>query len=587
MTLPRPSDALDHLSDVARHVREGHLRPTLGPLPTQDLWRSPVAARIATLAAENGLFAFHFEDRAHLDLPLDWVHGADATLAEAPTWQRGVLPESKYQSFRHDLMVASFHPGHRGKWTTHELAHLLVGYAWAPDATPWFHATAGRLAELLPVAVWYMFDEAYAARCPDHGSQGRLGRVGCDACEAAAFADPNAAPPREGVAEGLAFMERELAAIARSRRLGRPISNDHGGIDLCGDGVDYARAHSPRLLHPGFRAAAERLLIPVPGASTSIEALEARVVDVCHALLLGAPLSPWSPTPTLGRLRWTLQDVGMRIAQIQADTDGDLITALDACIDRLAVAVADTHRPETDPQAPARALTEARSTWEALCEDWDLPSAATVFGLGYTAPGATASGETLAASDIDALPLTRLAMGDRAAAHIADAHRATSWQRTPAPRRIAAALSETLPSTLRALARWEAALAALPETAPDSLDGAPQRGPWICRPGVLCIDAPCDVLRLAERVEAGAVDGVWHEGAFVWHAHDGHPVDETPQSLVLARDRAGDVLLLDVDPATTAALRAAPVLDLDPEEETLFLDLGLLIPMAMNERSDV
>lgn len=583
MTLPKTADAHAHLAEVARRVHDGRFRPTLGPLPTRDLWRSPVAATIAALSAQSGLFAFHYEDRAHLDLPLDWVKGADPTLAEAPTWQRGVLPEGKYQSFRHDLMVASFHPGHRSKWTTHELCHLLVGYAWTPTATPWFHATAGRLAELLPVAVWYMFDEVFAVRCPDHAGQGRLGRVACDACEGVAATDPSAALPREGIAEGLAFVDRELAAIARSRRLGRPVSSDHGGIDLCGDGVDYARAHGPRLDHPGFRAAAERLLLTVPGASPSLDALEARVIDVCHALLLGTPLTPWAPTRALGEARWALQDLGMRIAQIQADTDGELVEVLDACIDRLAQAVLETGRPDADPNVPARALVDARETWASLSEEWDLPSADGVFGLGYDMPGATTPGTTLGAADLDALPLTRLVLGEQATAQFAAAHRSRPWRREPAPARLAAGLSSELPESVRALAVWEAALAALPETAPDFLDARGQPGPYVCRPGVLCIDAPCDVLRLAERVEAGALDGTWAHGAFDWVAHDGASLDEAPQSLLLARDRAGDVLLLDVDAATTAAMRETPVVDLDPEEEALFLDLGLLLPIAMTE----
>jgi hypothetical protein len=583
MTLARAADAVEYLASVARQVEAGDLRPTLDHLPTFDLWRSPVAARVTTLANDNGLFAFHYEDRAHLDLPLDWVLRGDPNLAQAPQWQNGVLPEGKYQSFRHDGMVASFHPGHRSKWTTHELCHRLVGYAWHPTATPWFHATAGRLAELLPVAVWYMFDEAFSTRCPDHAAQGRRGRVPCPACEACACANPRSSAPREGVAEGLAFVDRELAAIARSRRLGRPIHNDHGGIDLCGDGLDYAAAHAPRLNDPGFRAAAERLLLPVPAASATLEALEARVIAVCNALLLGAPLQPWAPTPALGRLRWTLQDLGMRIAQIQSDTDGSLVAELDACIDRLAEAVRSTERPEADPECLADVLVQTRQTWTALTQEWELPEADVVFGLGYEGPATTPAGLTLGSAEIDALPLTRLALGTEAPAVLAAAHRAASWTREPAAARLARNLPQSLPESLVALATWEAALAALPETSPAPWEVAKGHGPFRCRPGVHLVDAPCEVLRLAERVESGAVDGAWEGGAFVWRAHDGEVIDPTPQSLLLARDAAGDVLLLDVDPETTSALRSDPVGRLEEEEQTLFLSLGILVPHVLPE----
>jgi hypothetical protein len=119
--------------------------------PPRDYLRSPAAARIGRLARIEELFCFHFERRAALELPDEWIAPGCEADAEAPGWQDGKLAERKYQSFRHDLLIGSFHPGHRGKWTTHELCHALIGSAWRPDGSALFHTCAARLAELLPV----------------------------------------------------------------------------------------------------------------------------------------------------------------------------------------------------------------------------------------------------------------------------------------------------------------------------------------------------------------------------------------------------------------------------------------------------
>ena len=112
--------------------------------PSGEYTRTPVAARVGHLAARDGLFLFHFERRAHLPLPEAWVPPDREDLTLPPTWEDGVLAEAKYQSFRHDLALASFHPMHRAKWTAHELCHGLVGFGWRPGASTFFHATAGR-----------------------------------------------------------------------------------------------------------------------------------------------------------------------------------------------------------------------------------------------------------------------------------------------------------------------------------------------------------------------------------------------------------------------------------------------------------
>ncbi|MEC9072019.1 MAG: hypothetical protein VX938_06550, partial [Myxococcota bacterium] len=184
--------------------------PTELGAPSHELTRSPAASRIGELAAESELFLAHFEHRVQLDLPEDWIPQDRQDLAGSSVWQGGVLPEPKYQCFRHDLLVGSFHPGHRAKWTAHELCHGLVGFGWRPGASRLFLALAARLAEALPVALWYFLDEAGLQRCHAHRGDGPLHGRYCSACEEAArggslVSDGDAERWR---AEGVRFVER-------------------------------------------------------------------------------------------------------------------------------------------------------------------------------------------------------------------------------------------------------------------------------------------------------------------------------------------------------------------------------------------
>ena len=221
-------------------------------LPAHELSRSPCAARVGDLATASGLFAFHYEHRSRLAPPVDWVPW------DPPEWDAGRLPEAKYAAFRHDLPIASFHPGHRAKWSAHELCHALVGFGWRADASPLWNATAARLAELLPVVLWYFLDEVRLTRCPRH--DGPLFTASCDDCEAVACARPWSREDAAHLRAAADFLDRELAAIARTRRLGVPVPHIRGSLDLCSDGIAYAAAHGPRLCksHAGSGTGAGR-----------------------------------------------------------------------------------------------------------------------------------------------------------------------------------------------------------------------------------------------------------------------------------------------------------------------------------------
>ena len=203
--------------------------------PDHELSRSPAAARVGRLAAASGLALNHFEHRVHLPVPDHWLPDDRADLGGTG----GHLVEHKYAHHRNDDLLGSFNPGHRAKWTAHELCHGLAGFAWRPGATPLFHALSARLSEVVPVALWYFFDEAGLRRCPDH--DGPLFGLYCPACEAAATQGPRPLTARDeaALADGLAFVDRELASA------GTRLTIDVRGKEAVGvvvDGPFYKRS---------------------------------------------------------------------------------------------------------------------------------------------------------------------------------------------------------------------------------------------------------------------------------------------------------------------------------------------------------
>ena len=278
--------------------------------PPSELSRSPAAARIGELAAASGLFLSHFEQRWEPEWPEPWNPQGRPDLGERAGWVHGVLPETKFRTFQLDRLIGSLHPAHRAKWTAHELSHGLVGFAWKPGATPLWRATAARIAELLPVTLWYFLDEAGLQRCPDHAGGGPLFGTHCPACEDAARRGPVPADATDWHARARAYVEAELAAVAETRRLGRPVSHRHATLVLCSDGLAYEAAHGARVESAAFHSWVERFCEEGDGWHASLDALEARVLALLDDLTGGPAAAPW----TGGRERWIAQDLGWRLS---------------------------------------------------------------------------------------------------------------------------------------------------------------------------------------------------------------------------------------------------------------------------------
>lgn len=550
MSEQSPSGTVDPLH-LARALRA----------PAHELTRSPAALRVAELAAQAGLFLFDYEQRVQLELPEAWLPIGRPDLGvtgRPPTWERGLLGESKYLSFRHDLLLGSLHPGHRAKWTAHELCHGLVGFCWRPDGSLLFHALAARAAEALPVALWYFFDEANLSRCARHADQREVSPTYCAACERAASAGPREDPSaREWTERGLAFLSRELDAVRRSAASGQPIFTPHAAIDLMTDGVAYASAHAPRLRAPetqsvivhGFGA---------PGAHTGW--FDDLAAFVSHIEGLGAWVAGVGPRPAtlgIGRTRIITQDLGARLMQIAADTDGECFAALSQIWTRLA------------ERADDAAITRALEGYTALHEELELPAPEEVFALGYPLAGLHGAGIAQLAEGL------RSAIGATMARLEPDAHDLVTRfiaqarpSREPLGRRFAEFLAAMgADPELVGLARLEAAIAAC--TPPDPIEL-----------GLGLDGALAETLTLPAGVEL--VRTGFDAGGLLMH---GHAEPDGPRSFLVRRDAGDEVGLVALSEGLAERLGRGPLdaaevvarAEGDPELRAL-LEEGLLVP---------
>lgn len=530
--------------------------------PTRDFLRSPAAARIGRLAQREGLFCFHFERRAALELPEAWIAPGCEDDAAIPSWHNGKLAERKYQSFRHDLLIGSFHPGHRGKWTTHELCHALIGYAWHPGATPLFHACAGRLAELLPVLLYYFFDEVRLTRCPDHASSGALYRTYCAACERVAAFRPVQRCDRDNLGDGLRYLDRELAAIARTRRTGRPVSHRHGSLDLCSDGLRYARAHGLRLSSRTFAIWAELFDGPCSGRVPDLDALEARVVLLTEALLGQAR---WPTRQGSSRAEWVRQDLAMRLLVVHAETDGDAATDLLALAHALA---ADT------------AIDEVRTRYDALAEAYVLPPGEVVWALGYPLddhPGTHAP--QIEAGLHSAAPLTMTLLEQLKLQPTSKFIAADPTVRAPLGERFADWLDTCWPGPAADLAHFEAALLSAGSDSTATALASPasisEQDPCalVVASGVVVLRACCDPIALAEAVEQGAAAARVVDRRITLDDDLGAAC-----GLLVGRNPQGELLLVAIDDRTARALQAGDTAALLVAERASLAELGVLVP---------
>jgi hypothetical protein len=464
--------------------------------------------------------------------------------ALAPPWVSGIRAERKYQSFRHDQPIGSFHPHHRAKWSTHELMHGLVGCAWRPDATPFFHATAGRLAELLPVALWYFFDEAFLTRCPRHAGGGALFRSTCSRCERPMLPDPDA-DGRRWIRDGLRFVEAELAAVARSRRIGDIVPHRWATIDLASDGIAYARAHGARLASPEMDRYATFL---GSGCVDSLDDLEERVTDVLRGLLLG-DATPRGADRDLRRR----QDLAWRLLVVRSQTEGRATHALDDLVTHL---------------ADGGTFSAAAATYGDLHSEWQVPDPSELFAVGHLLPGVEATSHAFIDGLRTGLPKLDWVLGD-ALNGLADRF-ASHDLAHPSRRALALRFADFLASErpeLADAARFEATVTSLPRAASAPLPQASLDGRVRCAPGVRAVRFNSDAAEALDALERGAQ----------------LPPDGEPTAWLVGRDPDGAPILVEIEPDWVDGLLSEEGIEVEPELETALAELGLIEPVARAE----
>ena len=338
--------------------------------PEHELTRSKSALRVAELSYRSGLFLSHFEYRKQGVLPEHWQPFNRPDLGTSPTWKAGILPESKYQGFRTDLRIGSFHPGHQAKWTTHELCHGLVGFAWNKDASPFFHATAARLAELLPVALFYFFDEAFLQKCNRHENISLFGTYceECDLMATKAFKQHDDTA-NDHFKQGMEFIKRELYAVHKSIKSGVPIESPFGNLNLASDGIAYASMQERRLSSKEFEFFTSHFFPDNSGLHLTLESIENRILELADDFTLQSETTPLNGS----KAQWISQDLAWRLLEIKSETDGECSMELEKMILAL--------RSFTE-----NAIESTISAYELLAEDYYIPSPEEVFAVGYHLP---------------------------------------------------------------------------------------------------------------------------------------------------------------------------------------------------------
>ena len=260
-------------------------------LPLGEVVASPFAIRAVALAVASGASSVHYELRVPVPWP-DRFATDDAVATDAHGyWDVGVLQAGKYRSFTQDEPFATYNPNHMSKWGPHELMHRVCGFFWRPGATRWETYVGARLNELLPVVLWYGFDEL--ARLDRDGfsrvrdANDRPARLK----DARWLVEPSPeleARVRRGLTnfrEGFTHFDREMAAIDEELKLGRPVTAPHEFLNSSSDAIAYVVGHFGRLTDPVVGAMIGTVLQSGRDFVPSIPAYRARIENDLERLV--------------------------------------------------------------------------------------------------------------------------------------------------------------------------------------------------------------------------------------------------------------------------------------------------------------
>jgi hypothetical protein len=325
----------------------------------KDYHRSSVAKRIFQLAKENELVFAHYEYRWPIPLPQSWVSERDQYAQGEVHWNQGVLSELKYQSFRHDSAVCNFHPGQSSKWGAHELCHKLVGFAFKPNADILFHALAAWAAEVLPVTVYYFWDEVDSFKCPKHRDFSFMAATFCKSCEEKA--ETQGHKREEYVDLGWKFLNAQLAAIEASIQKNKLLPAPYMALDLADDAYYYTLSQFPRLTSDTYQDFV-KAAVPKQIYTESVEELILRIRNVAAAIMEQKKLASYG----LSAKDWKVLDIGLRGLELSESIESN-----------------EGFLKITNEFLQHKNIDTYVAAYESFSEDYDLPSSEEFFGVGY------------------------------------------------------------------------------------------------------------------------------------------------------------------------------------------------------------
>lgn len=292
-------------------------------VPLAEVLASPFALRMCALGAEAGAIGRPRELRRLVD----WTETIDPAVRDADhgVWDRGVLRTGKYQAFTAESPVGVLDPAHVSKWGPHEMLHRAAGFFFREGMSRWELYLGARLNELLPVTTFYgaeqamrldegAFDRAAAGRRPRARLEDARWRTDD---EDALGARARAAAPI--FREGLAWLERELAAIDEELATGVRVRAAHPFLDTSSDATAYVVGHFERLR----QTAVARVL---EGRGTDRVEAYREAIEALLDRLLFAEL-PDAPDPARAR-RSEAFDLLLRAAHLGEGVEVDLAPLL-------------------------------------------------------------------------------------------------------------------------------------------------------------------------------------------------------------------------------------------------------------------
>ena len=281
-----------------------------------DVNRSKFSSYIYQQASKNDFFLYHFEYRYLLDLPEIWKNDGD----QEAYWTNGILKEDKYQHFRNDSRIGSFNPSHSSKWTSHELTHLLTGFAWNSDFSYFDIAIAARLAELIPVIVFYYWDEAYTKRCAKHKEQASYGKL-CFECEKLAEINPDDPIAEKLMEEADKFFHSEIESIKKSIKEEKFNFNPYWKLDLMSDAISYTKHQSKRLQSLEFHEFIEKFHPKNTGLYRTIDEFLAHIESLYKNMKVQKNLKKFDGNRDL----WISQDIAWRFTSFQLTSQSESV----------------------------------------------------------------------------------------------------------------------------------------------------------------------------------------------------------------------------------------------------------------------